>query len=193
MTARIPPDPRAAPELRGDQEEQPRSRNPRRSFLAGACATVAGSVLAVFGEGTRSVLPPGRTGSAGASPSSGFSRSGLGRGVLTRAAPIDLQEGTDVIFDSVTIAPGGATGWHTHPGPELLVVTEGVLTFQRSDGVTCVTEQVSAGQAFVGAAPGELHAAHNEGADPTEFVVAFFNIPTGGPSRGEGDPPPVCP
>lgn len=169
---------------------------PRRSFLAGAGAAVAGGVVAAVGEAMGRAFglhPRAWRASAGASPASGFSRSGLARGVVTRGAAINVETGTDVAFDAVTINPGGETGWHTHPGPELLVVTRGVLTFRRSDGVTCVTEQVRAGQAFVGAAAGELHAAHNEGTDATEFIVTLFDVPPGKPTRGEADPPLACP
>lgn len=192
MTALIPPD--------GTTDAHPgpepaRAPRPRRSFLAGAGAAVAGGMLAALGESARSVLSPGPAGSgvAGASPASGFSRAGLGRGVVTRGGTIEVHDGNDAIVDSVKIDPGGKTGWHTHPGPEFLVVTKGVLTFQRSDGVTCVTERVSAGQAFLGAAAGELHAAHNEEEGPTEFVVTFFNVPTGESPRAEGEPPLLCP
>ena len=170
-------------------------RRPRRRFLAGAGAAVAGGIVAAVGEAvgrTFGLQPRGWRSSAGASPPSGFSRSGLARGLVTRGAAINVEADTDVAFDAVRIDPGGGTGWHTHPGPELIVVTSGVLTFRRSDGVTCVTEQVRAGQAFVGAAAGELHAARNEGADATEFIVGLFDVPPGGSTRSESDPPRSC-
>ncbi|MEW6475220.1 MAG: cupin domain-containing protein [Actinomycetota bacterium] len=167
----------------------------RRSFLTGLGAAVAGGFLASIGDAMGRTFGPDRRSwpAAGASPASGFSRSGLGRGVVTRGASIGVREATDVVVDAVTIEPGGQTGWHTHPGPEVLVVTRGVLTFRRSDGKTCLTEQVRAGQAFVGAAAGELHAAHNEGAEDTEFVVTFFDVPPGDPPRQDADPPSGCP
>lgn len=175
-------------------DEEPGRARGRRAFLVGAGAAVAGSVLAAGGSGLSSlVAPASRMPRASASPSSGVSRKGLGRGVVTRGADIEVKKGSDVVIDAVTLAPGGTTGWHTHPGPEVVLVTSGVLTFRRLTGVTCVTEKVSAGEASVGAAPGEVHMAHNQGPDPVEMVVAFFNVPSGEPSRVEADPPLTCP
>lgn len=170
---------------------------PRRSFLFGAAA-VAGSFFAAPGRGSTPWLEQVRSEEEGpaavnaASPSSGVSRAPIGRGIVTRGASIDLHQNLDAVIDSVSIAAGGTTGWHKHPGPEFVLVTKGTLTFRRSDGVKCVTETVSAGQAFVGAAAGELHAAHNAGSEPVDFVVTFFNVPTGSPPRTDADPPAAC-
>ena len=182
---------------RQDLAPQSDEMQPRRSFLFGAAA-VAGSFFAAPGRGSTPWLEQVRSDRERppaldvASPSSGVSRAPLGRGVVTRGASIDLHQDLDAVIDSVSIAAGGATGWHRHPGPEFVLVTKGTLTFRRSDGVKCITETVSAGQAFVGAGAGELHAAHNAGSEPVDFVVTFFNVPTGSPPRTDADPPAAC-
>lgn len=169
---------------------------PRRTFLLGAGSVLAGSLLGVDRSGRDTQQdwerPRPHAPAPAASPSSGLSRKGLGRGVVTRGGPIEVERGTDVVVDSVAMAPGGTTGWHTHPGPEIVLVTRGTLTFRRSDGVRCVTEEVSSGQAFLGAAAGELHAAHNAGSEPVEFLATFFNVPNGGPPRTDAHPPLSC-
>ena len=43
------------------------------------------------------------------------------------------DEGKDYVFREITVAPGGSTGWHSHPGQLLGVVKEGVLMHNRAD------------------------------------------------------------
>src|SRR5262245_24908431 len=43
----------------------------------------------------------------------------------------------EVAVQEVTIAPGGTTGWHSHPGPVVVVVKAGALTYVREDHGTC--------------------------------------------------------
>src|SRR5262245_43037348 len=44
---------------------------------------------------------------------------------------------TDVYVQSNTWQPGGSTGWHTHPGPSLVIVTSGTVTAYDGDDTTC--------------------------------------------------------
>src|SRR2546425_11127772 len=41
---------------------------------------------------------------------------------------------TEMFQDRITFQPGGGTGWHTHPGPALVIVTQGAVTLYQSDG-----------------------------------------------------------
>lgn len=166
----------------------------RRGFLLGAGAAAAGLTGWAWPLRPALAAPDGRgVGAVRASQGSGVTRTGLGRGVVTRGASMEVTPGSEVVADWVTILPGGTTGWHSHPGPEIVIVTHGRLTFRRTDGRRCFTETVAAGQASVGAAAGEVHAAHNEGPEPVRFVVAFFNVPQAGQARTEADPPAACP
>jgi quercetin dioxygenase-like cupin family protein len=98
----------------------------------------------------------------------------------------------------VTIAPGGNTGWHSHPGIVFALVRSGTLTVYHDDGTSAV---YPAGTGFV-EEPGDVHIAVNEGATTAE-VVAFFLLPRGAPPRsprssrsrppGGADPGPVSP
>lgn len=163
----------------------------RRTFLAGAGTAVVGALFAATTERTEaSTRAPDSRGAGAQSASSGISRTPLARGEAIRGGPILVEQGTDMVVDSVVMSPGGTTGWHTHPGPEVIVVRSGVLTFRRSDGLTCVTEKVSAGQTFVGAAAHQPHVADNEGPAPVDFIVSFFDVPHGGATRTDADPPP---
>ena len=52
-------------------------------------------------------------------------------------ARIDTKGATDVYVVENKIAPGGTFGWHSHPGPSIVVVKAGELTLYRGDDPTC--------------------------------------------------------
>ena len=52
---------------------------------------------------------------------------------------------SDLYITQNTIQPGGQSGWHTHPGPSLVTVTEGTITVYEDD---CTSETFTAGQSF---------------------------------------------
>lgn len=76
------------------------------------------------------------------------------------------------------IAPGGHTGWHSHPGPAVVMIKSGTLTLEQFDGSTAV---YPAGTGFV-EAPDGVHIARNEG-DVELSLDAFFLLPLGAPVR----------
>ena len=45
---------------------------------------------------------------------------------------------SDVLQTQLIFQPGGATGWHTHPGPVVVVIKSGALTEIHSNGCTTV-------------------------------------------------------
>jgi hypothetical protein len=55
----------------------------------------------------------------------------------------------DVVDQTITIAPGGHTGWHSHPGPVLVVIESGTFTFYDGDDPDCGPQVFTAGHAFV--------------------------------------------
>lgn len=169
----------------------------RRAFLAGAGGLLAGAMLVVGERSRAGAMEAGLAGAgtpAGTTPSTpptagGVSRKSLGRGTVTRGGTIKAPEGKDVAIDAISIAPGAEAGWHTHPGDEVIMITAGTLTFLRQDGPTCVTEEVKAGQAFLGAAAGQVHTAFNHGSVPVDALVAFFGVPVGEPPRIDAEKP----
>src|SRR5439155_11222888 len=75
-----------------------------------------------------------------------------------------------------TIAPGGTFGWHSHPGPSLVIVKSGTATFYHGDP-GCPKEVVSAGTGFVDGGH-DLHVVRNEGnVDLVTVVVSL--VPAG--------------
>ena len=51
-----------------------------------------------------------------ATPPSGLTSVTLGRGSDLSDGNLVFQEGTDVVVAQITVAPGGSSGWHSHPG-----------------------------------------------------------------------------
>jgi quercetin dioxygenase-like cupin family protein len=87
---------------------------------------------------------------------------------------------SDVYVVSNTIAPGGHTGWHSHPGPSIVSVVSGTATEYRSDEPGGVVH--AAGTAFVDEGGDHAHLVVNEGT--TNLVlVACQILPRGAPRR----------
>jgi len=129
-----------------------------------------------------------------ATPDSGLTRTPYGRGVHGKAGTVEIEAHKETVAYSLTLAPGGSTGWHTHPGAVIFVVKSGNLTQYGLDGPACTAETLATGQAYL--AP--VHARHphlfrNDGTEPLEVVVTAFNTPSGQPSRLDAEPPAECP
>jgi quercetin dioxygenase-like cupin family protein len=82
----------------------------------------------------------------------------------------------DSAFQQLTIAPGGYTGWHTHPGPTFVVVAQGEGTlYHAMSGCPATKYGVNAG--FM-QPPTEIHNMRNEGSTPL-VLWAFYALPPG--------------
>ena len=49
---------------------------------------------------------------------------------------------SDLEVLEVRIAPGGTFGWHSHPGPSMVIVKSGTATFYLGDDPTCTPHVV---------------------------------------------------
>jgi quercetin dioxygenase-like cupin family protein len=95
----------------------------------------------------------------------------------------------DVVQQSLTLQPGGHSGWHGHAGPVLVVVKSGTVTTYEWDDPDCTPETYSAGEAFVDTGAG--HDARNAG-DVAADVVFTYLLPPGGALRSELPDPGTC-
>jgi hypothetical protein len=136
-----------------------------------------------------------------ASPAVGVTPTLIGRGTYDPfkvksdpASPVDFEAKAksplDIVVRTHDYAPGGSTGWHTHPGPVFITVLQGTVTFYEYDDPTCTPTVVSAGQGYVDTGRG--HYGRNETGAPAKDVTVIF-APVGLPFRGELPAPgPYC-
>lgn len=120
-------------------------------------------------------------GSASASPGEGVDAVTMSQASLN---------GKDYISKEITIAPGGTTGWHYHPGQLFGVVKAGTLTHYDSgctiDGVYDAGDPITERSG-----PGYVHEGRNEGAVPLVLWVLYID-PAGSPPAVDM-PNPGCP
>ncbi|MFN2511834.1 MAG: cupin domain-containing protein [Pyrinomonadaceae bacterium] len=87
-------------------------------------------------------------------------------------------------MQKIVILPGGHTGWHSHPGPVVVLVNSGEMSFYDGDDPTCTGRTYSRNQAFVDSGQGHVHIARNEGSEPLELYVTYFDVTPGVPAPG---------
>lgn len=95
---------------------------------------------------------------------------------------INVNNSGDTVMQKIVIAAGGHTGWHSHPGPVVVLVTSGEMSFYDGDDPTCTVRTYLTGQAFVDSGQGHVHIARNEGSVPLELYVTYFDVTPGVPA-----------
>ena len=88
---------------------------------------------------------------------------------------------SDVYVTSITIKPGGYSGWHSHPGPSILSVKSGTLTLYDDCIDPTIPNVFEAGDALVEDAEC-VHNVKNEGDTDLVFIVIQI-VPLGAPRR----------
>ena len=98
--------------------------------------------------------------------------------------------GKDYVTKQITIAPGGSTGWHWHPGEVYGVIREGTMTHYMAN--CTVDGTYPAGSPVTeGTGPTNVHQGVNLGHDPLVMWVNYV-VPAGGPLTMDA-PKPGCP
>jgi quercetin dioxygenase-like cupin family protein len=144
-------------------------------------AITTGAILAVVVAGV-----------ATATPGSGSTVTALAAGTFTGKIHVSQNHSADVQTVDVAFAPGGYTGWHSHPGPEVVTVKSGSVTFTRVRDGVCTTSTYGPGQGFV-AYPQDTFIVRNASSLQTaEMVVILFDVPTGGANRIDRADPGIC-
>ena len=100
----------------------------------------------------------------------------VSRAVFDTAADVMAAAERDVVIQQVSIAPGGHSGWHSHPGATVIFVQSGTLTISMADD--CQAVNYAAGQGVVEPG-GQVQLAKNDSTVPLELFVAFFDVPVG--------------
>ena len=159
----------------------------KRKFVGGAtlfaltALMVAATALATMGSGlTSSTLATGTLDELNVKGKTGDWKVG-----------ISTKGESQVVVSENRVAPGGNFGWHSHPGPSIVVVKSGVSTFYSGDDPNCTPQVHPAGTAYVDPG-GSVHIARNEGSEDLVVVVTRI-IPAGAPQRIDEPNPGNCP
>ncbi len=83
---------------------------------------------------------------------------------------------SDVYVQSNVWAPGGSTGWHSHPGHSLIIVTAGTVTDYEGHDPDCKPHVYETGMGFVDPGGDHVHILRNEG-DVEAKTIAVQLIP----------------
>jgi quercetin dioxygenase-like cupin family protein len=161
--------------------------DPKRFFLTWLAAVV---LISLVGAGV-----------ATATPASGVTSTTFAIGAfddidarfLSSAFQVRLSTkgASDVHVLENRLAPGATFGWHSHPGPSLVVVKTGALWVYTADAPGCTPEVVHTGHGFVDDGS-DVHMVRNEGSvDTVVYVVSI--IPTGATRRIDEPAPAGCP
>jgi hypothetical protein len=160
--------------------------------------------VAVYG-GIASATPPAGVSNPPWSPVIGRFASGIDATAKTNINPgsetdrwkvrIQAKGATDVHILENIIRPGGTFGWHSHPGPSLVIVRSGTLSAYHAPDCTPQDFGPSSplGSTFIDQGH-DLHMVRNNGTvDADVYVVSF--VPAGSPRRiDEPNPnPSICP
>lgn len=160
----------------------------RRVFLIGSALALL--LTTNFAAGTAMATPP-----------SGVVTTPIASGVLPEAVRVKIQmqgegfgngtEASDLSIIKNTFALGGTFGWHRHPGPSLVIVTQGTLTLYEADDTTCTPHPYPTGSSFIDMG-GDTHTVRNETNSTVEVYVVRM-LPAGAAPRIDMPDPGVCP
>ena len=106
-------------------------------------------------------------------------------------AKLKTKGTSDLYLTEITVPPFGNGGWHSHPGPSLIVVKSGTLKFYEADDPTCTADVFTSGSGLFEPAD-NVHIVRNETADPLVLVVVQF-VGSGAPRRLDQPSPGNCP
>ncbi len=104
---------------------------------------------------------------------------------------IDTKGPSTLATSENRVAPGGHFGWHSHPGPSLVIVKSGTSTFYRGDDPDCTPEVHPAGTAYVDPG-GVVHTARNESLTEDLVVIVTRLVPEGAAPRIDEPDPGNC-
>jgi quercetin dioxygenase-like cupin family protein len=99
---------------------------------------------------------------------------------------------SDVYVVDNKFPPGASTGWHSHPGPSLILVVTGTVPNYPGDDPSCPPHTYSAGDGFIDPGGEHLHMLRNESGAAAE-TIAVQLLPKDATRRIPADAPSGCP
>ncbi len=98
---------------------------------------------------------------------------------------------SDLYVQNNLWVPNGSTGWHTHPGHSLIIVTAGTVTAYEGDETSCTAKEYAVGMGFVDPGGEHAHLLRNEGAVEAR-TVAVQLVPASAARRIDVNKPAGC-
>jgi quercetin dioxygenase-like cupin family protein len=103
---------------------------------------------------------------------------------------VDQDEG-DITVQHFQVGPNAALPWHSHPGPVIVTVVAGQLTYQDAPQGVCRNRTYEAGEGFTDRGFGYVHRAI-AGPDGAHFYAVYL-MPSGSTTHvTEADPLEAC-
>jgi quercetin dioxygenase-like cupin family protein len=102
-------------------------------------------------------------------------------------ARIKTKRSSDLYVLENTIPPGKTFGWHSHPGPSLVIVKAGTASVYLAADPTCTPHVVTTGSGFVDQGH-DVHVVRNEGS--TDLVTVVVSLVPAGFARRIDEPSP---
>jgi hypothetical protein len=99
---------------------------------------------------------------------------------------------SDVYVQNNVWQPGGSTGWHSHPGHSLIIVTAGTVTAYEGNDPKCQPTVYTVGMGFVDPGGDHVHNIRNEGTVDAQ-TIAVQLIPADALRRIDAASPGNCP
>jgi quercetin dioxygenase-like cupin family protein len=141
----------------------------KRTMAVAGVLTVGGAAAAIANHVTQvdpATVPTGFL--AAHSKVEGIRVSAIARAVERRNADVSIQH--------ARLAPNEATGWHTHPGPAMVAVVRGSITYEDAGHGKCQRATYVAGEGFFDRGFGHVHRAI-AGRDGADFYPVYVLPP----------------
>lgn len=120
--------------------------------------------------------PKGELLGRGDSPDEITGRLEVKTGNVTKS--LDIEDASEVVVVKNTFGPGASSGWHSHPGPAIVVVASGEFTYVRASD--CARFEYRKGQSFVDPGHGNVHIGFNPSeTEDAVLYVTFLEVPKG--------------
>jgi quercetin dioxygenase-like cupin family protein len=107
---------------------------------------------------------------------------------------LQTQGAIEIAAQRIVIAPDGTLGWHSHPGPTVVTILRGTMSFYHAEHCTEEIEYTP-GDSFSNL-PDEIHMARNEGSQELVVYASYF-VPAQTPPVAlridQPSPGPGCP
>jgi quercetin dioxygenase-like cupin family protein len=108
-------------------------------------------------------------------------------------AQLKTRGHSDVYVVDNKFPPGASTGWHSHPGPSLILVVTGTVINYPGDDPSCTPRAYSAGDGFIDPGGGHVHMLRNKSPDAAAETIAVQLLPKDAARRIPADAPSGCP